>query len=46
MALSAIAAAVMLFALHSPNWPLAPIIGALACVIAWIAMPFVARNRR
>ena len=46
MALSAIAAAVMLFALHSPNWLLAPIIGALVCVIAWIAVPFVARNSR
>ena len=40
MTLSAIVVLVMLFVLHSPHWPLALIIGALACVIAWIAIPF------
>lgn len=46
MTLSAIVALVMLFALRNPNWMLALIIGALACVIAWIAMPFIGRSRQ
>ncbi|MDO4443034.1 MAG: hypothetical protein Q4B69_04085 [Slackia sp.] len=46
MALSGIVALVMLFALHDPNWMLAPAIGALACIIAWIALPFIARPQR
>lgn len=46
MALSAIVALMMLFVLRSPNWMLAPIIGVLACVVAWIAMPFIRQWRR
>lgn len=46
MALSAIVALMMLFVLRSPNWMLAPTIGVLACVVAWIAMPFVSRSQR
>ena len=45
MTLSAIVVLVMLFVLHSPHWPLALIIGALACVIAWIAIPFRSATR-
>lgn len=46
MALSAIVALVMLFALRNPNWMLALVIGVLACVIAWIAAPFVSGSQR
>lgn len=45
MTLSAIVVLVMLFVLHSPHWPLALVIGALACVIAWIAIPFCSATR-
>lgn len=46
MAFSAIVALVMLFALRNPNWMLAPVIGVLVCVIAWIAIPFLGLSRR
>lgn len=46
MAFSAIVALMVLFVLRSPDWMLALIVGALVCVIAWVAMPFVGQRRR